>query len=48
VIEALRKLGPVQVSSLDGIEETLEFSLPSELRNVTKSSAPVAAAIPAE
>lgn len=33
VIAALRKMGPVRVSQLDGVEEALEFSLPSELRN---------------
>jgi 4-hydroxy-3-methylbut-2-enyl diphosphate reductase len=32
VIAALRRLGPVEVSQLDGIEETLEFALPRELR----------------
>ncbi len=35
VIAALRTMGPVQVSQLDGVEEALEFSLPSELRNHT-------------
>lgn len=39
VIVALRKLGPVTVSQLDGIEETLEFSLPSELRNMPTAGA---------
>jgi len=33
VIAALRELGPVTVSQLDGIEERVEFSLPSELRH---------------
>ena len=33
VIDALRKLGPISVSQLDGIEERVEFSLPSELRH---------------
>lgn len=33
VIAALRRLGPVNVSQLDGIEERVEFSLPSELRH---------------
>lgn len=32
VIAALRKLGAVQVSQLDGVEENLEFGLPRELR----------------
>lgn len=48
VIEALRKIGPVAVSQLDGIEETLEFSLPSELRNVSPPAAKPAVQIPAE
>jgi 4-hydroxy-3-methylbut-2-enyl diphosphate reductase len=39
VIAALRRLGPVTVSQLDGVEEALEFSLPSELRNVTPPAA---------
>ena len=33
VIAALRRLGPVEVSQLDGVEEKLEFALPRELRN---------------
>jgi 4-hydroxy-3-methylbut-2-enyl diphosphate reductase len=32
VIAALRKLGPVDVSTLAGREENIEFRLPSELR----------------
>ncbi len=48
VIAALRKIGPVTVSQLDGIEETLEFSLPSELRNVIPPAAQAAVQIPAE
>jgi 4-hydroxy-3-methylbut-2-enyl diphosphate reductase len=32
VIAALRRIGPVEVSQLDGIEETLEFALPRALR----------------
>ena len=48
VIAALRKLGPVTVSQLDGIEETLEFSLPSELRNVIPPAAQAPLQIPAE
>jgi 4-hydroxy-3-methylbut-2-enyl diphosphate reductase len=31
VIAALRRLGPVEVSILDGIEENIQFRLPSEL-----------------
>ena len=33
VIEALRRLGPVTVSTLPGREETIEFRLPPELAN---------------
>lgn len=40
VIEALRRLGPVRVSQLDGIEEKVEFSLPSELRHAPTAEAP--------
>ena len=32
VIEALRKLGPVVVEPMDGVEESIEFRLPAELR----------------
>lgn len=42
VIAALKALGPVRVSQLDGIEETLEFSLPSELRTVASPGAAAA------
>jgi 4-hydroxy-3-methylbut-2-enyl diphosphate reductase len=41
VIAALRRLGPVEVSSLPGIEETVEFRLPAELlraRQATQSA----------
>jgi 4-hydroxy-3-methylbut-2-enyl diphosphate reductase len=31
VIEALRKLAPVEVSAMEGLEENIEFRLPSEL-----------------
>lgn len=48
VIEALRRLGPVTVSQLDGIEEMLEFSLPSELRNLVPPAAKASLQIPAE
>ena len=48
VITALRALGPVEVSNLDGIEETLEFSLPSELRNALQSSTDTAVHVAAE
>jgi len=33
VIDALRRLRPVEVTQLDGVEETLHFSLPPELRH---------------
>ena len=39
VIEAIRRLRPVEVSRLDGVTETVSFSLPPELR----ASVPVAA-----
>ena len=32
VIEALRRLGEVDVSELDGVKEKIEFRLPAELR----------------
>jgi len=32
VIEALRKLGPVEVTPMDGVEENIEFRLPAALR----------------
>jgi 4-hydroxy-3-methylbut-2-enyl diphosphate reductase len=34
VIDALGRLGPVEVSVLAGREETIEFRLPSELATV--------------
>ncbi|MDR4306207.1 4-hydroxy-3-methylbut-2-enyl diphosphate reductase [Chelatococcus sambhunathii] len=42
VIDALRKLAPVEVTHLDGVKETIEFRLPPQLRN------PAPAATPAE
>jgi 4-hydroxy-3-methylbut-2-enyl diphosphate reductase len=39
VIEALRRIGPVEVTQLDGIEETIEFSLPPQLRDRTRAAA---------
>jgi 4-hydroxy-3-methylbut-2-enyl diphosphate reductase len=33
VIDALRLLGDVEVSEMDGVEEKIEFRLPAELRN---------------
>ncbi|MBU3079445.1 4-hydroxy-3-methylbut-2-enyl diphosphate reductase [Sphingomonas sp. XMGL2] len=38
VIAALRRIGPVQISSLDGVEENIEFSLPPELKSVSSPS----------
>ena len=35
VIAALRRLGPVSISRLDGVEENIEFSLPPELKSAT-------------
>ena len=32
VVNALRGIGPVSVSTLDGVEENIQFSLPAELR----------------
>jgi len=32
VVNALRGIGPVAVSTLDGVEENIQFSLPAELR----------------
>jgi 4-hydroxy-3-methylbut-2-en-1-yl diphosphate reductase len=43
VLDALRRLGPVEVSERDGIEETLEFSLPPELRALPHAAALMAA-----
>ncbi|OQW46202.1 MAG: 4-hydroxy-3-methylbut-2-enyl diphosphate reductase [Proteobacteria bacterium SG_bin6] len=40
VIAALRRLGPVTVSELDGIEEKVEFSLPVELRHAPTAETP--------
>jgi 4-hydroxy-3-methylbut-2-enyl diphosphate reductase len=34
VIETLRRLGPVEVSIMDGIEENIQFRLPSELIDI--------------
>ena len=34
VIDALRRLGPVEVSTLPGREENIEFRLPAELTSV--------------
>jgi 4-hydroxy-3-methylbut-2-enyl diphosphate reductase len=32
VIEALRLIGPVAVTSMDGVQEHIQFRLPAELR----------------
>lgn len=40
VIAALRKLGPVEVTQLAGVEESLEFGLPRELRDRPAASQP--------
>ncbi|GAB3415962.1 4-hydroxy-3-methylbut-2-enyl diphosphate reductase [Massilia agilis] len=40
VIAALRKLGPVEVSSMDGLEEHIEFRLPSELAGAPEAASP--------
>ena len=39
VIAALRRLGPVEVSTMEGIEEHAEFRLPAELENVKQAPA---------
>lgn len=39
VIEALRRLGDVEVSEMAGVEEKIEFRLPAELRNRTRQVA---------
>jgi 4-hydroxy-3-methylbut-2-en-1-yl diphosphate reductase len=38
VISALRRLGPVDVSTLPGREETIEFRLPSELAGIPQTA----------
>jgi 4-hydroxy-3-methylbut-2-enyl diphosphate reductase len=38
VIDALRRLGPVDVSIMDGIEETIQFRLPAELIEVAPAA----------
>ncbi len=43
VIAALRRIGQVEVTQLDGIVEHIEFSLPSELRDRAMAEARVAA-----
>ena len=39
VIAALRKLGPVEVTQMNGIEENIEFRLPAELRSSADAEA---------
>ena len=46
VIEALRRLGPVEVSILDGTEENITFNLPFELRT-PDATAPQPQPVPA-
>jgi 4-hydroxy-3-methylbut-2-enyl diphosphate reductase len=41
VIDALRKLGEVEVSEMNGVEEKIEFRLPAELRNRKRQAATV-------
>jgi 4-hydroxy-3-methylbut-2-enyl diphosphate reductase len=40
VVAALRRLGPVEVSTLPGIVETVEFRLPAELLDARPASQP--------
>ncbi|MFA5965147.1 MAG: 4-hydroxy-3-methylbut-2-enyl diphosphate reductase [Sphingomonas sp.] len=47
VIAALRRIAPVVVSELDGVEERLEFALPRELRDVPPQQAHIAARVAA-
>jgi 4-hydroxy-3-methylbut-2-enyl diphosphate reductase len=47
VITALRRIAPVVVSELDGVEERLEFALPRELRDVPPQQAHIAARVAA-
>ncbi|AKJ67317.1 4-hydroxy-3-methylbut-2-enyl diphosphate reductase [Pandoraea thiooxydans] len=44
VIDALRKIEPVEVTTMDGIEETIQFRLPTELTEDTPVKAPRAVA----
>jgi 4-hydroxy-3-methylbut-2-enyl diphosphate reductase len=47
VIAALRRIAPVVVSELDGVEERLEFALPRELRDVPPQQAHIASRVAA-
>jgi 4-hydroxy-3-methylbut-2-enyl diphosphate reductase len=38
VIDALRRLGPVEVTQMDGIREDIEFRLPAELRTPAEAA----------
>ncbi len=40
VIDALRELGPVDVTHLEGVKETIEFRLPAQLRNSAPAATP--------
>jgi len=42
VIEALRRHGEVEVETMDGVRENIEFRLPTELRTLTKTTATTA------
>jgi 4-hydroxy-3-methylbut-2-enyl diphosphate reductase len=41
VVDALRRLGPIELSTLPGIEEKVEFRLPAELLRARPSVARV-------
>ncbi len=41
VVEALRRLGPIELSTMPGIEENVEFRLPAELLRARPSAARV-------
>ena len=44
VIQALRRIGPVELTQMQGIREEVEFRLPAELRTPTEAAAEIAAA----
>jgi 4-hydroxy-3-methylbut-2-enyl diphosphate reductase len=44
VIEALRGLGPMEISTLPGVSEDIQFKLPTEFLSFPTDSAPIAAA----
>ena len=45
VIDALRRLGPVEVSQLTGRQETIEFRLPAELTDGSVRGSRAAASV---